>query len=53
MLYKVNSDPKKSAKNMLIWWKLPTDIDFKAKDKKPKGRRVSKAKLLDFFERMK
>ena len=50
MIYKANSDPKKSAKNMLSWWRLPTDTE--SKTKRQKGRPLSKAKKLEFFKSM-
>lgn len=52
MIYKVNSDPKKAEKNMLNWWKLPTDKNFKARAKRTKGKRLTKVQLQDFFNRM-
>lgn len=38
---------------MLSWWKLPTDTNYKAKAARVKGKRLTKAKLLEFFESMK
>ena len=52
MLYKSNSDPKKAAKNMLTWWKLPTDGTHKQKAKRAKGRILSKNKIEEFFKSM-
>lgn len=52
MIYKSNSDPKKAAKNMGSWWKLPTDKDFVAKRERPKGKRLTKKQLQDFINSM-
>jgi len=52
MIYKTNSDPKKAAKNMLLWWKLPTDKDYKAQPKRKKGKPLTKAQKQNFFNRM-
>lgn len=53
MIYKANSDPKKSSNNMLNWWKLPTDEVIRKKIEKPKGRLLTKKQMLDFFNQMK
>ena len=52
MLYKANSDPKKSAKNMLTWWKLPTDQSYKVQPKRAKGKNLTKAQRENFFNGM-
>lgn len=52
MIYKANSDPKKSAKNMLTWWKLPTDNGGIKITERVKGKRLTKKQMLDFFNRM-
>lgn len=52
MLYKANSDPKKAAKNMLAWWKLPTDKGYTPKSKRLKGKRLTKAAKEAFFNKM-
>jgi len=52
MIYKANSDPKKAAKNMLAWWKLPTDQGIKNKPVRKKGKRLTKAQKQEFFNSM-
>lgn len=52
MLYKANSDPKKSAKVMTTWWKLPTDSLHSKKPTRKKGKRLTKKQIEDFFNRM-
>lgn len=52
MLYKANSDPKKSERNMLTWWRLPTDKDYSVKAKRTKGKRLTKIQKENFFTRM-
>jgi hypothetical protein len=51
MLYKVNADPKKAAKDISKWWPLPTDIQKNIK-KVAKGKRITEKQYRDFLERM-
>jgi|GEM_PF-4994665 len=51
MVYKSNADPKKSAKNMLAWWKLSTDKTTN-KPKRKRGKQLTKAQKENFFNRM-
>jgi len=55
MLYKANSDPKKSDKVMTEWWKLPTDagyVERKQKVKRARGKRLTAQQVADFFNAM-
>lgn len=52
MIYKANSDPKKASRNMLTWWRLPTDKNTKAQPKRIKGKRLTKAEKINFFNKM-
>lgn len=53
MIYKANSDPKKSARNMQTWWPLNTDKNNrKAQPKRAKGKRLTKAQKEKFFNAM-
>ena len=52
MLYKANSDPKKSAKNMLTWWTLPTDQSYKVQPKRAKGKNLTKAQRENYCNGM-
>lgn len=52
MIYKANSDPKKSSKNMLTWWPLTTDKSYTPKAKRKKGKILTKAQQQTFFNSM-
>lgn len=52
MLYKANSDPKKAAKTMTSWWRLPTDQNYVKKPARQKGKRLTLKKQQEFFNSM-